>query len=90
MVAAGEACIEALAGKLGSQPYFFGDKPTCLDAVAYGYLAIIWAAPFQSSSLRLQLDKHDNLKAWLERVTAKVYGDVQRTYQRRWVCGGGK
>ena len=79
----GEACIEALAAKLGSQPYFFGGQPSCLDAVAYGYLAPIWAAPVQSSSLRIELDKHDNLKAWLERITSKHYGSVQRTYQRR-------
>ncbi|KAI8926255.1 hypothetical protein BC831DRAFT_511793 [Entophlyctis helioformis] len=30
----------ALADKLGDKPYFFGDRPSSLDAIAYGHLAV--------------------------------------------------
>lgn len=33
-------CYNALAHKLGDQRYFFGDKPSSLDAIAFGHLAL--------------------------------------------------
>ncbi|KAJ1878875.1 hypothetical protein LPJ57_003160 [Coemansia sp. RSA 486] len=34
-------CLDLLSKKLGNKQYFFGDSPTMLDAVVYGYLSLI-------------------------------------------------
>lgn len=40
--------IDALAATLGDKPWFFGDTPSQIDAVAYGQLANIHSVGFVS------------------------------------------
>lgn len=79
-----QLCIDALAAKLGpSRLYFNGDAPGYLDAVVFGYLAVIAAAPVPSSFLRQHLDTHANLKTWLDTINKRYFFEEQREYQKR-------
>jgi glutathione S-transferase len=65
--------IDALAGLLGDQPWFFGDTPSETDAVVYSLLANIAFTGF-ASPMRAMIAGHPNLTAHLERFRAKFYG----------------
>ncbi|XP_013916252.1 PREDICTED: metaxin-3 isoform X1 [Thamnophis sirtalis] len=47
-------CLNLLSNRLGSSPFFFGNKPTTLDAFVFGFLAPLYKAPF----LKVQLQEH--------------------------------
>jgi glutathione S-transferase len=65
--------LTALAEFLGDQPYFFGDKPTELDATAYGFLAqVLWAPG--PRRLREHMAETRNLPAFCERIKRAFYG----------------
>jgi len=40
IVAQGKADLDALAGLLGDQPYFLGDRPSSIDACVFGFLGV--------------------------------------------------
>jgi DNA-binding IscR family transcriptional regulator len=65
--------LAALSASLGSKQYFFGDKPTDLDATAYGFLAqVLWAPGARRS--REHMEKTRNLPAFCERIKGAFYG----------------
>ena len=64
--------INALAAILGDKPYFFGDIPSQIDAVAYGQLANIYTVEF-ASPLKPVIAGHANLVGFLERFRARYY-----------------
>ena len=64
--------IAALAGILGEQPFFFGEKPSMIDATVYSLLANIVFVPF-ASPMKDAIGSHPNLAAWLERFRARYY-----------------
>lgn len=78
-----------LSMKLGDKPFFFGEKPTSFDAVAFAYLASQYYAPFQQSILRYLISQHVNLKEYLARVLKTYYGvqfeGLSETPNKTWV-----
>lgn len=64
--------ISALSAFLGDKPFFMGEQPTSLDAVAYAFVANILWAPLQST-----LSKHaqtlPNLEAYCVRMRDRYY-----------------
>ncbi|KAL4227904.1 metaxin 1 [Mactra antiquata] len=44
-------CLTYLSHKLGDQNYFFGDMPSSLDAIVFGYIAPLLNAPLNSNQL---------------------------------------
>jgi len=72
--AMGSADVTALAAYLGEKPFFHGDRPTTLDAVAYAYIAnLIWV-PIESPVKQHAL-AHPNLKAYCRRMKERYYTD---------------
>jgi glutathione S-transferase len=64
--------LTALSTVLGDKRYFFGEKPTELDATAYGFLAqVLWAPG--SRRLREHMNQTRNLPAFCERIKAAFY-----------------
>ena len=61
----GRADLAALATLLGEQPFFCGDRPTTIDAVAYGFLANILLVPVETE-LKRSAEAFPNLVAWTE------------------------
>jgi glutathione S-transferase len=74
IAAIGTRDLNALAAILGDKPYFFGDTPTEIDAVAYGQLANFQSVGF-SSPMKAVIAGHPNLVAFLERFRMRFYPD---------------
>jgi len=66
------ADLSALSDYLGNNPFFHGDTPSSLDAVAYAYLANILWSPFESGEKR-HARSLPNLEAFCQRMKARYY-----------------
>jgi glutathione S-transferase len=66
--------ILALSVQLGDKSYLMGENPAGVDATAFGALAGI-LTPFFSSKLRTQVEKFDNLVAYVGRMMQQYYPD---------------
>ena len=64
--------VRALADTLGDKPFFMGNEPTEIDAVAYGTLANIMIPPVDTP-VKDEALSHKNLVAFLERFKARYY-----------------
>ncbi|KAJ2784340.1 hypothetical protein GGI15_002287 [Coemansia interrupta] len=66
-------CLELLSKKLGDKSYFFGDTPSALDAVAYGYLSLIIRPDLPQNTLKDILStKYPNLVALCDRIHSQL------------------
>jgi glutathione S-transferase len=65
--AMGQADLRAIAVHLGNRSYFFGDGPTTIDAIAYGFLASLYFVPVETELKRIALE-FDNLRLYCERL----------------------
>ncbi|RKP26546.1 hypothetical protein SYNPS1DRAFT_27773 [Syncephalis pseudoplumigaleata] len=73
MIARVRDCYNALLAKLGDQMYMFGEKPSSLDAVVYGHLALhLYADEFRHATLRsiLSADEYRRLEAYCYNIRA--------------------
>jgi len=66
--------VLALSVQLGDRPYLMADKPAGVDATAFGALSGI-LTPFFASRLRHEVEKFDNLTAYVERMMRTYYPD---------------
>jgi glutathione S-transferase len=66
--------IFALSVQLGDKPYLMGEKCAGVDATAFGALAGV-LTPFFSSKLRTQVERFDNLVAYVGRMMQQYYPD---------------
>jgi glutathione S-transferase len=64
--------IDAFADFLGAKPFFFGREPTGLDATAFAFIAGALCPTF-NASVRTAAERHDNLRAYVGRMTARYY-----------------
>ncbi len=64
--------IAALADWLGSNEFMMGEKPTEIDAAAFGMLANIWYAPIDGT-LKRHLAGHAKLVGYIERLQDRYY-----------------
>jgi len=62
------AAYEALSTKLGDQTFLFENKPTSLDAIFLGHILFVLHTFNDSSTLRQELLKHDNLIKYSENL----------------------
>jgi glutathione S-transferase len=62
----------ALSGFLSDKQFFFGDRPTLLDASAYATILNFLKVPMESP-LATQAKQLDNLVAFCDRMTARFY-----------------
>uniref|UniRef100_A0A0N5CFU7 GST C-terminal domain-containing protein n=1 Tax=Strongyloides papillosus TaxID=174720 RepID=A0A0N5CFU7_STREA len=60
--------ITQLSNKLGDKKYFFGDKPSSLDALIFGYLAPLLKLPLPSDKLQAYLQGYPNLVRFVESI----------------------
>jgi glutathione S-transferase len=66
--------ITALADFLGDKLYFFGDKPSSLDATAYGVLANILWVPIDTP-LKEYANQFPQLEKFCQRMKEKYYSE---------------
>jgi glutathione S-transferase len=70
--------IFALSVQLGDKSYLMGERPCGVDATAFGALAGI-LTPFFTSKLRSQVEKFDNLTAYVDRMMGQYYPEFAWT-----------
>src|SRR5207237_862463 len=68
---AARAC-GASAAFLGPSPFLFGRAPTAIDATALAFLAGA-LCPIFPAAARTAAEHHDNLRAYVGRMTARYY-----------------
>ncbi len=67
LYALGQADLRAVSVVLGNRSYFFGDGPTTIDAIAYGFLANLYFVPIETKLKETAMD-YDNLRLYCERL----------------------
>ncbi len=64
--------MDAFAEFLGAKPFFFGREPTGIDATAFAFIAAA-LCPIFTAATRTAAERHDNLRAYVGRMTARYY-----------------
>ena len=64
--------LTALADFLGDKPYFMGEQPCSLDAVAYGFLANLLWVPLESA-LKRHAQQFPQLERYCQRMKSRYY-----------------
>lgn len=78
ILAGARECLNTLSITLGNQSYFYGDKPTSLDAVVYGYLDILIQYKLPgNNSLQGHIYCCDNLLQFCKRIRTQLYPDCK-------------
>lgn len=67
IVLLGTRSLWALSMQLGDKPFLMGERPTSVDAVAFGILATV-LTPYFDSPLRRRAEGFGNLVAYVERM----------------------
>ncbi|XP_062533704.1 metaxin-1 homolog [Armigeres subalbatus] len=65
-------CINWISEKLGENRFFFGDTPSEIDAVLYGYLSVLLKLSLPNGVLQNHVKQCSNLVKFVERIT-KIY-----------------
>jgi glutathione S-transferase len=66
--------IAAIADYLGEKPFFMGSEPLGVDAAMFAFAAAVLCPTFDGA-LRAIAARHDNLKRYVGRMTARYYPD---------------
>jgi glutathione S-transferase len=75
IVALATRSIDAIAAYLGHKPFFMGPEPTGVDATMLAFVAGILCPAFETP-IRTAAERHDNLKRYVSRMTARFYPDI--------------
>lgn len=76
IVALGCRSIDAIATYLGDKPFFMGSEPKGVDAAMFAFAASA-LCPVFTSPVRDNAERHDNLRRYVGRMTARYYGDYR-------------
>jgi glutathione S-transferase len=71
----GSRDLQALSDFLGDKPYFLGDKPTSLDAVAYSMLVEMIRVPVFTAPIFDKAKSYKNLADFTDRFHRKYFPD---------------
>ena len=74
IVALGTRSVDATADFLETKPFMMGAEPTGLDATAFAFVAGV-LCPLFDTPLRSAAERHENLKRYVGRMTARFYPD---------------
>ena len=73
--AIGTRSMDAIADYLGAKPFFLGDEPTGVDATIFAFVAGVLCPQFDTP-IRTAAERHDNLRRYVGRMTARYYPDL--------------
>ncbi|XP_064638812.1 metaxin-1-like [Lineus longissimus] len=80
----GKECINVLSTKLGKSEFFFGNMPSSLDAVVFGYIAPLLKAPLPNNALVNHLKACDNLASLCSTILLRYFPtEVQESDQKK-------
>ena len=75
IAALGTRSIDAISDYLGQKPFFMGAEPTGVDATMFAFVAAMLCPAFDTP-LRTAAERHDNLKYYVRRMTARFYPEL--------------
>ncbi|ESP02991.1 hypothetical protein LOTGIDRAFT_185769 [Lottia gigantea] len=75
-----KTCCQALSEKLDNKQYFFGTRPTELDALVFGHLYTILTTRLPVSRFAVIVEGFSNLAAFCKRVEENFYKKFGREY----------
>ena len=67
--------IDAIADFLGDKPFFMGSEPTGIDATIFAFTCGVLCPHFETR-IRAAAERHDNLRRYVGRMTARFYPDL--------------
>lgn len=67
------SCCHALSERLGKQQYFFGDRPTELDALVFGHLYTLLTTPLPDNGLATIVKEFKNLLQLCQRIEKEYF-----------------
>jgi glutathione S-transferase len=67
--------INSIANYLGQKPYFMGTEPSGVDATIFAFAAGV-LCPLFETPLRTAAERHENLKRYVGRMTARYYPEL--------------
>ncbi|KAL3835913.1 hypothetical protein ACJMK2_021374 [Sinanodonta woodiana] len=73
-------CCQALSERLEKQQYFFGSKPTELDAVVFGHLYTLITTELPNKAIADVINKFQNLVDFCTRVDQIYFKDLNNDY----------
>lgn len=79
----GTRSFDAAAAFLGQKTYSMGDALSGLDATAFAFLASALCPVFETP-LRTAVERHDNIKTYVRRMTDRYYPDYPE--MRQWAA----
>lgn len=68
--------FSAIAEFLGDKPFFMGSEPTGVDATMFAFVCA-GLCPLFSSPNRTAIERHDNLRRYVGRMTARFYPGLE-------------
>jgi len=77
-----QKCLTLLSTRLGESEYFFGNRPTSLDAVVYSYLAPLLKAPLPNPALQNHLKACTNLVKFVSRISQRFFEHDYQAYEK--------
>jgi glutathione S-transferase len=75
IVALATRSVDAIADFLGDKPFFMGAEPTGVDATMFAFTASALCPTF-TTPIRTAAERHDNLKRYVGRMTARYYPEM--------------
>lgn len=70
---------QSLSLRLDDKPYFYGKKPTELDALVFGHLFSIFTMTLPNNVLAVTINKYRNLTQFCKNIEEKYFKRVQRS-----------
>ncbi|KAK0079671.1 hypothetical protein PV325_000960 [Microctonus aethiopoides] len=77
-----QKCMTLLSTRLGELDYFFGSKPTSMDALVYSYLAPLLKVPLPNPALQNHLKACTNLVKFVSRVSQRYFEYDYQEYEK--------
>lgn len=71
-----QECLESLSMLLGEKRYFYGSRPSTLDAIVYSYLVHFKNIAFQCALSRELLSQFSNLETFVDTVNSEYFADA--------------
>ena len=82
LVGRAKEAITLLSARLGEASYFYGDKPTSLDTLVFGYLEIIAQGPLCGNNvLHSTIKSYSNLFNFCLRLRKECFPQVKESEQ---------
>jgi glutathione S-transferase len=75
-LALGAKSVAAIGDFLGDKPFFFGPEPTGVDATIFAF-ACATLCPLFTSPTRSAAERHENLRRYVGRMTARFYPGLE-------------